>query len=110
MPVTKSAIKKLRQDKKREEVRDVFERTVRIALRKAQKEKSLDTVKSAVSLIDKAVKKHIYHSNKAGRLKSSLAKLLPRDDAPKATSVKPVTKKATTVKKNTKTRAQTATK
>jgi len=110
MPVTKSAIKKLKQDKKREHLRDVFERTVRIALKRAQKEKSLDTVRNAVSLVDKAVKKHIYHSNKAGRLKSSLSKLLPQANVPvKAKKVSP-DKKAVVVKKAPKTRTSAASK
>lgn len=108
MPVTKSAIKKNRQDKKREQLRNLFERSVRSALKSAQRDKTFDTMKKAFSLIDKAVKKNIYHTNKAGRLKSSLSKLLPKIEAKLKTAKVVATKKVVTTKKAPKARTATA--
>jgi small subunit ribosomal protein S20 len=87
MPVIKSAKKKLRQDKKRQK-RNNFQRTsFKDALKEAQKSKTAEKVKKAVSLIDRAVKKGLVHKNKAARIKSRLSKL-----------AKPAAKAKTTVK------------
>lgn len=75
MPVIKSAIKKLRQDKKREKQNDTIRATVKSAIKKAQKDTKGESVRAAISLIDKAAKKNIFHKNKAARMKSSLTKI-----------------------------------
>lgn len=97
MPVIKSAIKKLRKDKKRQAENDKFRLNLEKAIKKVKKETSQKTLKSAMSFIDKATKKNIFHKNKAARLKSQLAKLI---------RVTPVSKKITTptkpVRKKTK--------
>lgn len=74
MPVIKSAIKKLKQDKKRQKQNENVEQTMTQAFKKALKGKSEKTVAFAFSAIDKAVKANIIHKNKAARLKSKLAK------------------------------------
>lgn len=96
MPVIKSAIKKLRQDKKREKRNDSLKDTVSNAVRSAKKAKTSTTVKKAISVIDKATKKNLLHKNKAARMKSSLAKLAKTTGEKKAT---PSTTKAKTSKK-----------
>ena len=73
MPVIKSAIKKLRKDRKREKENDAIKRGLERAIRKAQKSPS--KINAAYSAIDRAVKRNIIHKNKAARIKSSLAKL-----------------------------------
>jgi small subunit ribosomal protein S20 len=75
MPVIKSAIKKLRKDRKLEILNDRFRKELNTALKTAKKSKNAASVKKAVSMLDKGVKKHIVHKNKAARLKSSLSKL-----------------------------------
>ncbi len=75
MPVIKSAIKKLRRDKKREKENDVFRKSFDSAIRLAKKQKSHNSINKAVSIIDRAVKRNIIHKNKAARIKSSLSKL-----------------------------------
>ncbi len=76
MPVIKSAKKKLRQDKKRTiENKKVLTITKKL-IKKARKEVSKKIILEAVKSIDKAVKKGIFHKNKAARLKSQLAKLV----------------------------------
>ena len=75
MPLIKSAIKKLRQDRKREKQNDQMRDSVASAIKKAKKDTKGESVKQAISLVDKAVKKNILHKNKAARIKSSLQKL-----------------------------------
>ncbi len=76
MPVIKSAKKKLRQDKKRQQKNRKTKENVKDLLKKARRNPTRQAVREAVSLVDKAAKKHIFHANKAARMKSSLAKLL----------------------------------
>lgn len=104
MPVIKSAIKKMRRDKKRELENDFFRLKVRIAIKSARIKKSQVSIKEAVSLIDKAVKNNLLHKNKAARIKSSLSKIAKPVDrtVPKKTTPKtPTSKKSkvTTAKK-----------
>lgn len=75
MPVTKSAKKKLKKDKKRTKENKKIENLFKSAIGKAQKSKTEKIVKNAIKLIDKAKKKNIIHKNKAARLKSKLSKL-----------------------------------
>lgn len=75
MPILKSAIKKLKQDKKRTGVNKVYRENLRRAVKQARKEKSAKAVKLAYSALDKAAKKKVIHKNKAARLKSRLMKL-----------------------------------
>lgn len=76
MPVTKSAKKKLRQDKiRRARNKKIKTRLLRL-IKSAKKQPSKKKVLEATKATDKAVKKHILHKNKAARIKSSLSKLL----------------------------------
>jgi ribosomal protein S20 len=95
MPVTKSAIKKLAQDRKREVANDALRRKLREAVKKtSKKEGSLD---KAFAIIDKAAKNKLIHKNKAARLKSALSKIMP-SVAKRSTTAKTV-KKAVPAKK-----------
>jgi len=76
MPLTKSAIKKVRKDKKRTARNKALLAILKTAISKIKKTKNKDDFKKAVSLIDKAAKTKLIHKNKAARLKSSLAKLI----------------------------------
>ena len=76
MPILKSAIKKLKQDKKRTRVNKVYRESLRLAVKQARKEKSAKAVKLAYSALDKAAQQKVIHKNKAARLKSRLMKLL----------------------------------
>ncbi len=75
MPVIKSAIKKLRQDRKKEKQNDQIRELLKSAIRAAKKAKTGKSVTTAISKVDKAAKLNIIHENKAARLKSSLSKL-----------------------------------
>lgn len=78
MPVTKSAKKKLRQDKKRRERNKKLINLFKNLIKKAKKQPSEKTIRAAVAALDKAAKKNVIHKNKAARLKSSIAKLLAK--------------------------------
>lgn len=77
MPIIKSAKKALRQTKRR----TVFNRrsasVVKKTIKSFRKKPTLEALKKVISEIDKAVKKNIFHQNKANRLKKQLTKLLP---------------------------------
>ena len=102
MPLTRSAIKKLRRDRKVEAKNESFKKLLEDNVRKAKKAKSEKEIQKAVSLIDKAVKKNIYHKNKAARLKSNLSKLLSKPQAKKEVE-KPVKPSKPKAKKSAKT-------
>ncbi|AGM25732.1 30S ribosomal protein S20 [Spiroplasma syrphidicola EA-1] len=74
----KSQIKRVKTNEKANLANKSFKSSVKTAIKKAEKAlvendaKANELVNEAVSLIDKAVTKGIYHQNKASRLKSSL--------------------------------------
>jgi small subunit ribosomal protein S20 len=97
MPLIKSAIKKMRQDKARTLVNQEKRSTLRKALKEVRTKHTPETLQTAYSALDKAAKKGLIHKNKAARSKAMLAKLV------KSTVVsKPATAAAT--KKTTRTR------
>jgi small subunit ribosomal protein S20 len=77
MPILANAKKALRGSKRKavfnQRVKSMV-KTATDAMRKTPSQKNLDTVYSA---IDKAVKRNIFHKNKAARLKAHMAKLMP---------------------------------
>ena len=74
MPITISARKKVRQDKKRREINLKSLNLLKRVLKKARKKPSLTNVQEAGSVIARVAKKRLIHKNKASRLKSQLAK------------------------------------
>lgn len=97
MPVIKSAIKKLRRDKKREKVNDDFREKLDKSIKDAKKKKTPSAVNTAVSLVDKAVKTHLLHKNRAARIKSSLSKLAHPGSA-KSVKARPTAEKSSKLK------------
>lgn len=75
MPVIKSAIKKLKQDKNRQKLNDVLRDTLKSSVKNAKKSKTGKSVAKAISIVDKAAKKKIIHPNKASRMKAGLSKI-----------------------------------
>ncbi len=93
----------MRKDKKRESANNSLRVKIDQAIRSANKTKTAASVSSAVSLVDKGVKKKILPQNRAARIKSSLSKLSKPETkakAPKSTA-KPAVKKATRAVKKT---------
>ena len=75
MPVTKTAKRALRSSLKKQEVNKLIVKKLEIAIRRAKRVKTKESIIKAVSLADIASKKNVFHKNKAARIKSSLSKL-----------------------------------
>ena len=101
MPIIKSAKKALRSSEKKRLANEKFKKELKEVLKKTNS-KNLNL---AYSKIDKAVKKHLMHKNKAARIKSRLAKKFNGKTENKPTATKKVNsvKKTKTVKKTKKT-------
>ncbi len=93
MPITKSAIKALKQSEKKRKHNLSKKRTLKSVLKDTQK---VEDISKAQSVIDKTAKTGLIHKNKANRLKSRLAKRLASvaKETPKATSKAKKSKKA----------------
>ncbi len=76
----KSAIKRIRQTEKRRLHNRYYAKTARNAVRKLrsmkEKEEAVALYPKVSSMLDKLAKKSIIHKNKAGNLKSKLAKMI----------------------------------
>lgn len=76
MPQHKSAIKRMRQNKKRKEHNNARRSKMRTLVKKvlntSEKEEAEKHLKEAVSLIDRLAVKNIVHPNRAARKKSQL--------------------------------------
>lgn len=74
----KSALKRIRQTKKRNEHNRYYAKTMRNAVRKLRamtdKEEAEKLYPSVQKMLDKLAKTNIIHKNKAANLKSSVAK------------------------------------
>ena len=90
MPVTKTAKRALRSSKRKTEINKLMKTRLEIAVRIAKKSKSKAKIIEAISMADRASKKHIVHKNKVAHIKSTLSKLLPREKSikPKKASKK----------------------
>ncbi|MDP4187762.1 MAG: 30S ribosomal protein S20 [Bacteroidota bacterium] len=74
----KSSVKRIRQDKTKNERNRYNAKTVRNAVKKLRectsKDEAATLLPSVSSMLDKLAKKRIFHKNKAGNLKSELTK------------------------------------
>ena len=100
MPVTKSAIKKARQDLKRSTGNKGFKNKLKSVIKNFSKTPTVENFKLAQSIIDQAVKKEVYKKNKAARLKSRLTRLIKEKIPKSAKIVKNKTKKSKRGTKN----------
>ena len=79
--------------------------TAKSAIDAVRKNPTMENLAAAHAAVDKAVKRNIYHANKAARLKSQLSKLVK----PSKLEKKPAKKTAKkTTKKTTKTAKKSA--
>lgn len=74
MPLTKSAIKKMRQDAKKRVFNKNLSTKLKQSIKKAHESPTPELVNKTFSLIDKAAKKGLIHKNTANRKKSLLSK------------------------------------
>ena len=76
MPITVSAAKALRRDRRRTKVNRRYRTKLKLTLDRNKAEASPENLNAAYQILDQAAKNHIIHKNKAARLKSRLAKNL----------------------------------
>ncbi len=76
MPILRNAKKALRVSERKAEVNRRVKARTKTMVDKVKKQPSAENLATAFSAIDKAVKGHIFHRNKAARLKSQLSKLI----------------------------------
>lgn len=76
MPILKSALKKLRQDKKRTLINKPYRVKMREAVKQMRLKKTKKALESAFAALDKAAKRKVIHKNRAARLKSRLSRLV----------------------------------
>ncbi len=74
MPITKSAIKKQRVDKKRTTVNRAIISSVKNAEKKARKSPNAASLKALYSAVDVAVKKNVLKLNTAARIKAGVVR------------------------------------
>ena len=74
MPITKSAIKKLRSDVKKAGFNKSTKTKAKTAIDTFKSALSLETLAKAFSMVDKAAKKGVLKKGKANRIKSRLSK------------------------------------
>jgi ribosomal protein S20 len=94
VPITQSALKALRQDRKRTLVNRPAKSRALAAVSNARKNPTQELLRLAYSALDKGVKKHVLKKRKADRLKSRLAALLTKGATPQPVSGKKVRSKA----------------
>jgi small subunit ribosomal protein S20 len=78
MPILKNAKKALRVSKRKAEYKRPVKSRVKTMTDKVKKEPTAANLSSAFSAIDRAVKKNIFHKNKAARIKAQISKLLKK--------------------------------
>lgn len=104
MPVIKSAIKKLKQSLKHQAHNRSVKKSVKELIDTFKKSPTAKAYSEAVSALDKAAKINAIHKNKANRLKSRLAKKMPRTEA-KVEKAEKVLKKVSSKKPKTSKKA-----
>lgn len=100
MPISLSAKKSLRKSLKNNKENVLFKTKLKLSVKKFLAKPTTDSFKEAVSIVDKAVKKGVFHKNKSSRLKAKFAKQLKSGEAVKQVKVKKAVKK--TVKSKAK--------
>jgi small subunit ribosomal protein S20 len=93
MPILKSALKKLKQSRVRADKNHGMKHGVKELMDTFKRKVTLQNFSKAVSAIDKAAKTGVIHKNKANRLKSRLAKRLPKMETKSSKSPKKTSKK-----------------
>jgi len=101
MPIIKSAIKKLRKDRKRTIRNKARKENLKALIKKVRIEKTPENLQAVFSALDKAAKTNLIHKNKASRLKSRLSKGIssPVSKTTKKPTIKKIAKKVAKIAK-----------
>lgn len=81
MPVTKSAKKALKQDRRNAIFNLRIKKRLREVLKTFSQKPTREGLSSAYSVLDHAVNSNVIHKNRAARIKAKLAKKLPEKPA-----------------------------
>lgn len=98
MPVTVSAKKALRRDRRRTTINKRLKVKVKAAIKTVQQKPTPKNLSQVFSVLDQAKKKKIIHKNKAARLKSQLSQLLKKKKSHPAKTKPTKASKAKTAK------------
>lgn len=104
MPISLSAKKSLRKAIKNRKDNVSFKKEMKSVVKKFVAEPTVDGLKNIYSILDKAVKKNIFHKNKVARLKSNYSKKVAKKEAVVKAKAK-AKAKTKTIKKTSKKKA-----
>ena len=88
MPISLSAKKSLRKALKNNKDNVLFKNKLKLSVKKFLAKPGSESLKEVYSILDKAVKKGLYHKNKTARLKSNFAKKVKGVGETKVTKLK----------------------
>lgn len=100
MPISLSAKKSLRKSVKNHKDNVSFKNVLKTTVKKFLAKPTAESLKEVYSFLDKAVKRNLFHKNKASRLKSNYSKRVGGEAVKAIVKKKPTNKKV--VKKVTK--------
>ena len=95
MPISLSAKKSLRKSLKNHKDNVSFKNQLKTTVKKFLAKPSNDGLKEVYSILDKAVKKNIFHKNKTARLKGQYSKKVGGEGIKKVVAKKKTVKKVT---------------
>ena len=93
MPVTRSAIKKLKQDQKRSQTNLLLRKRVKNVIKKFKRSPTDNLLNQVYSVLDTAKKKRIFPKNKVYRLKSRLSNIIVKKAVKITQKKKPLSKR-----------------
>jgi len=104
MPISLSAKKSLRKSLKNHKDNVSFKNQLKTIIKKFLAKPTNDGLKEVYSILDKAVKKNLFHKNKTDRLKGQYSKKVGGEGVKKVIAKKKIAKKITkkVAKKKTK--------
>lgn len=76
MPILSHAKKALRASRRKANYNQRLRSAARTAMKKMRHQPTKENLAAAYKAIDKAAKRHVFHANKAARLKSQLSALV----------------------------------
>lgn len=94
MPIGLSAKKSLRQSERNHSANVALKTKVKSTVKSYLAKPTADGLKMVYTMLDKAVKKNIYHKNKVARLKSSYTKKMGKAEVKPAKLAKTAKKKS----------------
>ena len=100
MPISLSAKKSLRKSLKNHKDNVSFKNRLKTIVKKFLTEPTNEGLREVYSILDKAVKKNIFHKNKSDRLKSNYSKKVGSEGVKKVVAKKSAVKKV--IRKTTK--------